>query len=103
MITSREKKNIQQFYQAILCLEDEKECAKFFEDIATIKELLDISARLEVAGKLDEGLVFNDIIKETGASSATISRVNKCLEYGSGGYRIVLDRIKKQKTVKKNN
>ena len=95
MISDREKANIQQFYKAILALKTPEECALFFDDVATIKEVIDVSARLEVARMLDEGKVFNEISKETGASSATISRVNKCLEYGPGGYRIVLDRIKK--------
>jgi TrpR-related protein YerC/YecD len=93
MITEKEKKNLQQFYRAILALEDEEECRKFFDDVATIKEALDLSARLEVARLLDEGVVFSEISKATGASSATISRVNKCLTYGEGGYRTVLGRI----------
>ena len=94
MITEKEKKNLQQFYRAVLALEDEEECRKFFDDVATIKEALDLSARLEVARLLDEGVVFSEISKATGASSATISRVNKCLTYGEGGYRTVLDRLK---------
>ena len=94
MISDRENNNINQFYRAILSLETLEECGAFFDDIATIKELLDISARLEVARMLDEGKVFSEISSETGASSATISRVNKCLGYGPGGYRIVLDRLK---------
>ena len=94
MITDREKNNIQQFYKAVLSLKTPEECDAFFDDVATIKELLDMSARLEVAGMLDDGMVFNEISSKTGASSTTISRVNKCLGYGSGGYRIVLDRIK---------
>ena len=94
MITEKEKKNLQQFYRAVLALEDEEECRKFFDDVATIKEALDLSARLEVARLLDEGAVFSEISKATGASSATISRVNKCLTYGEGGYRTVLDRLK---------
>ena len=93
MITDREKKNLDQFYKAVLTLGDEDECRKFFDDIATIKETLDMSARLEVARLLNEGTVFSEISKATGASSATISRVNKCLTYGEGGYRTVLDRI----------
>ena len=93
MITEKEKKNLQQFYRAILALEDEEECRKFFDDVATIKEALDLSARLEVARLLDKGTVFSEISKATGASSATISRVNKCLTYGEGGYKTVLDRI----------
>ncbi len=93
MITEKEKKNLQQFYKAILALENEEECRKFFDDVATIKEALDLSARLEVARLLDGGTVFSEISKATGASSATISRVNKCLTYGEGGYKTVLDRL----------
>ena len=95
MISDRERANIQQFYRAVLELKTPEECEMFFDDISTIKELLDMGARLEVAKMLDDGKVFNDISKETGASSATISRVNKCLGYGPGGYRLVLDRLKK--------
>ena len=94
MITEKEQKNIQQFYRAVLALENEEECRKFFDDVATIKELLDLSARLEVARMLDDGAVFSEISKATGASSATISRVNKCLAYGEGGYKTVLDKQK---------
>jgi TrpR-related protein YerC/YecD len=94
MITDKEKKNLEQFYRAILSIKDEEECRKFFDDVATIREMLDMSARLEVARMLDEGTVFSEISKETGASSATISRVNKCLTYGEGGYKTVLKRIK---------
>ena len=94
MITDKEKQNIEQFYKAVLSLETIEECDKFFNDVSTIKELIEMGARLEVAKMLDAGKVFNDISKETGASSATISRVNKCLGYGPGGYRIVLDRLK---------
>ena len=97
MITDKEKKNLEQFYRAILSIKDEEECRKFFDDVATIREMLDMSARLEVARMLDEGTVFSEISKETGASSATISRVNKCLTYGEGGYKAVLDRINKKK------
>ena len=94
MITEKEKSNLQQFYKAVLSLETEEECRMFFDDVATIKEVLDLSARLKVAKLLDEGSVFSEISKETGASSATISRVNKCLTYGEGGYRLVLGRMK---------
>jgi len=93
MITDKEKKNLNQFYKAILTLESEEECRKFFDDVATIKEVLDLSARLEVARMLADGNVFSEISRETGASSATISRVNKCLTYGEGGYRTVLERL----------
>ena len=94
MITDKEKKNMRQFYKAVLALEDEDECRRFFDDVATIKEVIDLSARLEVARMLTEGAVFSEISKETGASSATISRVNKCITYGEGGYETVLSRIK---------
>ena len=93
MITDKEKKNMEQFFRAVLTLKDEEECRRFFDDVATIKELLDLSARLEVARMLDGGAVFSEISRETGASSATISRVNKCLTYGEGGYKTVIDRI----------
>ena len=96
MITDKEKKNMHQFYMAVLALEDEEECRKFFDDVATIKEVIDLSARLEVARMLDSGAVFSEISRETGASSATISRVNKCLTYGEGGYKTVIDRLIKE-------
>ncbi len=79
-------------YKAILSLRTAEECAKFFKDICTIKELEALSLRFLVAKQLDEGKNYNDVSKDTGASSATISRVNKCLNY-SDGYRIVLDRL----------
>lgn len=94
VITDREKKNLQQFYKAVLALETEEECRRFFDDVATIKESLDLAARLEVARQLNNGTVFSEISKTTGASSATISRVNKCLTYGEGGYKTILDRLK---------
>ena len=94
MITDEDRSNMNQFYRAVLALENEDECRRFFDDVATIKELLDLSARLEVARMLDNGAVFSEISKATGASSATISRVNKCLAYGEGGYKTVLDKLK---------
>ena len=78
---------IQALYRAILDLKTEEECAAFFEDICTIKELQDIAQRLEVAFMLHEGKNYQEICALTGASTATISRVKKCLVYGSGGYR----------------
>ena len=68
MITEKEKQNLVQFYRAVLMLENEEECRKFFDDVATIKEILDLSARFEVARMLDSGSVFSEISKETGAS-----------------------------------
>ena len=79
------------FFGAILKLKDIDECRKFFEDVCTIKELQDISQRLEVAKLLCDKKNYQEISKITGASTATISRVNKCLNYGSGGYNLVVD------------
>lgn len=69
-------------------------CYNFFEDLCTITELRAMAQRFQVAKMLDEGQIYSDIVKETGASTATISRVNKCLIYGTDGYRMVLDRAK---------
>jgi len=80
-------------FKAILSLENQKECYKFFEDICTIKEIQDIAQRLEVARLLGEGRAYNDVAKKTGASTATISRVNRSLQYGKDGYAIVFDRM----------
>lgn len=83
-------------YQAILSLETEEECAAFFQDICSIKELKDIAQRLEVATMLHSGKNYQEVSRETGASTATICRVNKCLNYGSGGYRQALSRLDKE-------
>ena len=78
---------------AILSLKTKEECYAFLEDICTIKEIQDISQRLTVAQMLSQGISYTTICKETGASTATISRVSKCYEYGAGGYKTVLARI----------
>ena len=83
--------------KAILYLEDEKECLDFLDDIMTRKEMLDISQRLLVAKMLSEQVVYNKIVDETGASTATISRVNRSYNYGSGGYEKILKRIKEDR------
>ncbi len=83
-------------YEAILGLQTKEECARFFEDACTIKEILDIAQRLKVARLLKSGASYTAISKETGVSAATISRVSKCLEYGSGGYQVVLERLEKE-------
>ena len=85
---------VDHLFQAILCLESVEECYNFFEDLCTITELRAMEQRFEVARMLDEGRIYSDIVRETGASTATISRVNKCLTYGTDGYRNVLDRLK---------
>ncbi len=84
----------QEFYEAILTLNTVEECQRFFEDIATIKELQAMSQRFRVACLLDSGSNYIEVSEATGASSATISRVNRCLNYG-GGYRMALDNLKK--------
>lgn len=90
-------------FEAILGLETQEECYRFFEDICTISELKAISQRIEVARSLDENITYHDISKRTGASTATISRVNRCLLYGTGGYRLALDRIKKEQQEKEKD
>lgn len=80
-------------FKAILNLETIDDCYAFFEDICTIKEITDISQRLDVAVMLKQGKSYQEVSKATGASTATISRVNKCLNYGSGGYEIALSKL----------
>lgn len=80
-------------FKAILSLETVEECYNFFEDACTVKEIMDIAQRLKAAKMLKDGANYTKIGEETGMSTATISRVNKCLEYGNGGYEIVLGRI----------
>ena len=82
-------------FEAILALETPEECRAFFQDLCTVAELRAMAQRLEVAQLLDEGLIYNDILQRTGASSATISRVNRALQYGADGYKAVLPRLKK--------
>ena len=84
-------------YQAILALRDLDECRRFFQDLCTVSELRAMEQRMEVSMLLDEGLIYNDILERTGASSATISRVNRCLHYGADGYRAVIPRLKKER------
>ena len=83
-------------YKAILTLKDVDECMKFFDDLCTVSELMAMEQRYQVARCLNDGMIYNDILAETGASSATISRVNRSLQYGSGGYSIAFDRMKEQ-------
>ena len=85
--------SVKGLFQALLLLENEEECANFFEDICTVKEVQDIAQRLEVAKMLKEKKSYQTISKETGASTATISRVNRCLLYGSGGYTKMLEKL----------
>ena len=88
-----EKKYLENLYKAILSLENMDECEAFFDDICTIAELDALSQRLEVARLLHEGKNYVDINKLTGASTATICRVSKCLSYGDGGYKTVIEKL----------
>lgn len=83
-------------YRAILTLKDEDECRRFLQDLCTVSELKAMEQRMEVAMLLDEGLIYSDILEKTGASSATISRVNRSLSYGTGAYEKIFARYKKR-------
>lgn len=80
-------------FEAMLTLKTVDECYLFFEDVCTIKELQSMAQRMQVAKELTANKNYLQVYKETGVSSATISRVNKCLQYGTGGYKIALDRL----------
>lgn len=84
-------------YKAILTLETVEECVKFFDDLCSVTELKAMEQRYQVAALLHEGKIYNDILAETGASSATISRVNRSLQYGEDGYSVVFERLERQK------
>lgn len=86
-------KFVDQLFRAILLLKNEDDCYSFFEDICTINEIKSIAQRLEVAKMLQEGTTYEEIAKLTGASTATISRVKRCLHYGADGYQLVLKRM----------
>ena len=92
---SLNKSEVSQLFKAILSLRTPDECDAFFEDLCTLSEVKDMSQRLEVAKLLHQGENYNAIAKATGASSATVSRVNRCLHYGAGGYRKVMKVIDK--------
>jgi len=85
---------VDQLFDAILSLKNREECYLFFDDLCTINELKSLAQRLEVARMLREGKTYNQIEESTGASTATISRVKRCLHFGNDGYQMVLDRIK---------
>ena len=84
---------MEELFEGILTLQTLEECERFFTDICTIKELQALTQRLQVAKQLYEGRNYNEVYRDTGVSSATICRVNKCLNYGDGGYKTVLDRL----------
>ncbi len=87
---------IDELFEAILTLQSVEECYAFFEDACTIKEIIEIAQRLKVAKLLDAGTSYVTVSKEVGVSTATISRVSKCLEYGNGGYKMVMERVSEE-------
>ncbi|MCX7714766.1 MAG: YerC/YecD family TrpR-related protein [Clostridia bacterium] len=91
--------NMDILFEAILKLKTIEECYNFFEDLCTVSELKSMSQRLEVALMLDEKHVYTDIAAKTGASTATISRVNRALHYGAEGYRLIISRLKEKGNV----
>ena len=87
------KQDIDELFEAILTLENEEDCYRFFEDICTVNEIHAIAQRLQVAKLLSEKKTYTEIESVTKASTATISRINKCLVYGADGYKLVLERL----------
>lgn len=83
-------------FQCILSLETIDECYQLFEDLCTVNEIQAIAQRMEVAAMLDAKCTYVEIAKQTGASTATISRVNRCLHYGTDGYKLIIDRVRQQ-------
>ena len=92
-ILSANPKLSDQLFDAILSLNNNEECYQFFEDICTVSELKSLAQRLEVARMLQTGHTYDDIVARTGASTATISRVKRCLHYGADGYKTILERL----------
>ena len=93
---NRKPRNID-MYKAILTLKSVEECMNFFDDLCTVTELQAMEQRYQVAVCLSKGMTYNDILAETGASSATISRVNRSLQYGKDGYEVAFNRLAEQK------
>ena len=96
MTKHEEKGRSEILYETILELKDLDECKRFFADLCTVAELRAMEQRFEVALLLSDGMIYNDILERTGASSATISRVNRSLNYGADGYQTVLPRVKEK-------
>ena len=93
MIKKFNDKNIHNLAKAFVCIDNEEDCLNFLADLCTISEVKAMAQRLEVAAMLKERKVYSDIVTETGASTATISRVNNALTYGEDGYKSVLDKL----------
>ncbi|MGN0148685.1 MAG: YerC/YecD family TrpR-related protein [Clostridia bacterium] len=97
MLKNINNESLDNLFNAVLQLETIEECYSFFEDLCTISELKSMSQRMEVALMLRDKKVYTDIAAKTGASTATISRVNRCINYGKDGYNLVIDRLRKDK------
>lgn len=91
--TKRRDKAMDDLFKAILSLEDVQECYDFFQDLCTMKELADMAQRVEAAQMLLAGKTYEQIVKQVEISTATISRINRCIQYGTGGYAKVLNRL----------
>ena len=92
-VNSRLKsKSVDEFFKAILALKTNEECYRFFEDVCTVKEIQELALRWAVARKLVTGATYQEVVKDTGASTATVARVKKYLDYGADGYKLVLKR-----------
>ncbi|MBQ6153793.1 MAG: helix-turn-helix domain-containing protein [Ruminococcus sp.] len=88
--------SVDRLFQAILLLENREECYRFFDDLCTIKEIQDMAQRLSTAEMIDKGVSYQKISDATGVSTATISRVSRCLNYGAGGYQEMLKKLKEE-------
>jgi TrpR-related protein YerC/YecD len=97
-LSKLKKEEVEQLFRAVLKLETIEECYRFFEDLCTVGEIKSLAQRLEVARMLEAGHTYNQIEAETGASTATISRVKRCLHYGTDGYKMALSRLEKDKS-----
>ncbi len=97
MLEKLNEKSIEILADAILSLETREECLNLLEDLCTISEVKAMAQRIEVAGMLEDRVVYSDIVRQTGASTATISRVNRALNYGAGGYKSVLEKLEAKK------
>lgn len=93
----RRNETIDALFDAILSLETREECYDFFEDLCTVKEISDMAQRLEAAKLLLDGSTYEQIVKTVEISTATISRINRCIQYGAGGYRDVIEKLSAQK------
>lgn len=93
-------KAVRELFEAVLTLENEEECFRFFEDVCTVNELLSLAQRFEVAKMLTEKHTYTEVADQTGASTATISRVNRSLNYGKDGYDMVFSRVESMKKEK---